>query len=138
MSLLVDKKHTNEFDITDLHNFINFDKVTDNKPSVSVIEINQNENIVPEKNTTIVSSILLTTNEGSTIKPIIPEYLSTCIVVDPQYNNEDIRIDNILGKLVIIVDDFEKEIKEHQDNKKINKFNELVINDKTTDDGMVL
>ena len=55
-------------------------------------------------------------------------------MTDPQYNNEDIRVDNILGKLSIIVDDMERELKELQDNKKINKFKELEVQGSNSDD----
>lgn len=134
LSLLVNRQHTEEFDTTDLTNFINFDRVTDNIPTVSILEVNENETINPEKNTTIVSSILLTTDKHSTIKPVVPEYLSTCIVTDPQYKNEDIRVDNILGKLSIIVEEMEREIKDLQDNKKINKFKELEVSNSNSDD----
>ena len=134
LSLLVNKQHTEEFDTTDLTNFINFDRVTDNAPTVSILEVNENETINHEKNTTIVSSILLTTDKHSTIKPVVPEYLSTCVVTDPQYKNDDIRVDNILGKLSIIVGGMEAEIKELQDNKKVNKFKELEVEGSNKDD----
>lgn len=137
LSLLVNKAHTSEFDTTDLTNYINFEKVTENSPSVTILEVNSNETIIPEKNTTVVSSILITTNQHSTIKPVVPEYLSTCVVTDPQYKNEDIRLDNILGKLSIIVDGFEAEIKNLQDTKKINKFKEVNIENANTD-GLVI
>jgi len=134
LSLLVNKEQTEEFDTTDLTNFINFDRVTDNAPTVSILEVNENETITPEKNTTIVSSILLTTDKHSVIKPVVPEYLSTCVVTDPQYKNEDIRVDNILGKLSIIVDEMERQHKEHKDNKKVNKFKELEVQGSNSDD----
>jgi len=137
LSLLVNKEHTEEFDTSDLRNFINFDNVTENEPSVSIIEINPNETVVPEKNTTIVSTILLTTDKNSTISQVIPEYLSTCIVTDKNYKNEDIRIDNTLGKLTIIVNNLEALKKDHQDNKTINKFKELDVQ-ASTEDGVVL
>lgn len=134
LSLLVNKDQTEEFDTTDLTNFINFDRVTDNAPTVSILEVNENETITPEKNTTIVSSILLTTDKHSVIKPVVPEYLSTCVVTDPQYKNDDIRVDNILGKLSIIVDEMERQHKEHKDNKKVNKFKELEVQGSNSDD----
>lgn len=137
LSLLIDKHNTEEFDISDLSNFINFNKVTDNEANVSIIEVHPNEVIVPEKNTTIVSSILLTTDKNTTIEKVIPEYLSVCVVTDPNYRNKDIRVDNILGKLPIIVDSLDKSIKEHQDNKKINKFKTLEVTSNTSD-GVVL
>jgi len=137
LSLLVSKEHTEEFDTLDLKNFINFDKVTENEPSVSIIDINANETIIPEKNTSIVSTILLTTNRNNTIGQVIPEYLSTCIVTDKNYNNEDIRIDNVLGKLALIVNNLENLKKEYQDMKTINKFKELDVGG-STEDGIVL
>ena len=137
VSLLVNKEHTEEFDTSDLRNFINFDNVTDNEPNVSIIEINANENIVPEKNTSIVSTILLTTDKNSTIKPVIPEYLSVCVVTDKNYKNEDIRIDNTLGKLALIVEGYEAQKKECSDNKRINKFNDVSV-EATTEDGAVI
>lgn len=137
LSLLVNKDHTAEFDTADLSNFINFHKVTDNTPTVSIIEINANENIVPEKNTSIVSTILVTTDAHSTINPATPEYLSTCVVTDPNYRNEDIRVDNVLGKLVLIVEQLEELVNNHQNNKKLNKFKDLTVV-ANTDDGIVL
>lgn len=137
LSLLVNKEHTEEFDTSDLRKFVNFDELTDNEPTVSIIEINANETIVPEKNTSVVSTILLTTDKNSTISPVIPEHLSTCVVTDKNYKNEDIRIDNMLGKLSLIVDGYEVLKKECTDNKRINKFNDLAV-EETTDDGAVI
>lgn len=136
-ALLIDKENTAEFDTSDLSNFINFDKVTDNQPSVSMIEFNENTSIVPEKNTNNVSTILLTRDPHSVISPVVPEYLSTCVVTDATYNNEDIRIDNVLGKLSIIVDGLELTIRESQDQKKVNKFKEVTLSGKT-ENGIVL
>lgn len=137
MSLLVNKNKTEEFDTSDLNSFINFDKVTDNTPTVSIIEVNANEVITPTKNTSVVSTILLTTDKNSTIQPVIPEYLTTCVVTDSQYSNEDIRVDNYIGKLTQIVESMESEITEHQNNKKINKFKDLEVSESNSD-GMVL
>lgn len=137
MSLLVNKDQTSEFDTADLSNYINFNKVTDNKPTVSIIEINPNEDLVTEKNTSVVSTILVTTNSHNTIVGNKPEYLSTCVVTDPNYNNEDMRVDNLLGKLAVVIDDLDKEIQTHHDNKKLNKFKEVIV-EATTRDGVVL
>ena len=136
-ALLTDKVNTSEFDTSDLGNFINYNRVTDNEPSVSMLEFNQNTTIVSEKGTNNVATILLTKDQHATIKPSIPEYLSTCLVVDPAYKNEDIRIDSSLGKLAIMVEALEKEMKDSQDQKKVNKFKEIAIGD-LSDDGVVL
>ena len=137
LSLLVNKAHTSEFDTSDLSSFLEVEKVTDNKPNVCIIEINANDVIVPEKNTIIVGSILLTTDNNSTIKPAIPEYSTTCVVTDPQYKNEDIRMDSILGKLSIVIDGLQTEINHLLDNKKINKHKEVII-ENSNKDGIVL
>ena len=137
MSLLVNKEHTSEFDTTDLSNFINYTRVSDNTPSVSIIDINANENGISEKNTTLVGTILVTTDQNATIAEPTPEYLATCIVTDPNYKNEDIRIDNLLGKLSIIVSNLESLIQKHQDNKKLNKHNDITVI-ANTDDGLIL
>lgn len=136
MSLLTNTGLTEEFDVTDLHNFINFDKVTDNSPDVSVINLSVNEVVTPSKNTSIVSTILLTKEAGTDIHPVTPEYLATCVVTDKAFKNEDIRIDNVLGQLAIIIDELESEIKEHSDNKRINKFKQVEVD--SNDDGVVL
>ena len=137
LSVLVNRKNTDEFDTRDLRNFINFNTVTDNNPSVSILEVGTNQPLTPEKGTVVVSSIFMTTDRNSTIHPVVPEYLSTCIVTDSNFNLEDIRIDNILGKLSIIIDQFERDIQLQTDNKKINKFKEVEVIG-ATDDGMVL
>lgn len=137
LSLLVNREHTEEFDTTDLSNFINYNKVTDNKPSVSVVDVSENTNIIPNKNTTIVSTILVTKDSNSVIKPITPEYLATCVVTNTEYDNEDIRIDNVLGSLAILVDSLETLVKDYHNNKKINKFKEVDIAS-STEEGIVL
>lgn len=136
LALLVNKELTEEFDTSDVHNFINYDKVTDNEPGVAILEVNANETILPEKGTTIVSTVLLTKDTGASINPAIPEYLATCIVTDPNYSLADIRMDNVLGKLVHLVKDLEEQSKELKDNKRINKHQSLEV-DNANSDGIV-
>ena len=124
LSLLTDKNNTDEFDTSDIHNYINFPDVTDNPASVSLIEVNRNEIIVPEKNTAIVGTILLTSNRNNTISETMPEYISTCVVKDKDYKTEDLRIDNILGKLAIVIDGLYKLKQNYLDYKKTNKYKE--------------
>lgn len=137
LSVLVDRENTQEFDTRDLKNFINFSTVTDNRPSVSILEVGPNQPITPEKGTVVASSILMTSNQDATIYPVVPEYLSTCVVTDRSFDLEDIRLDNVLGKHSLIVETFEQEIQTQMDNKKINKYKEVEISD-STEDGMVL
>jgi hypothetical protein len=137
MTLLVDKHRTEEFDISDLHNFLNFDKVTDTKPNVSFVELRANDTIEQEKNTSLVSTILLTKDRNSTITSTLPEYLATCVVTDKDYNLGDVRIDNIVGLLAITIEQLEAQIKDLSDNKRVNKVRTIEVVSEN-DDGMIL
>lgn len=137
LSLLIDKSVTEEFDTADLRSFIYFDKVTDNKPTVAILEVRPNEVSTAEKGTSIVGSILITKDKESTIHGNYPEYLATCVVSDPGYKNEDIRLNSLLGKLSNILDGLEKQTQEHQDAKRVNKIKDVDLSG-CNDDGMAL
>lgn len=135
--LLMDKNNTEELDVSDVDHFLNYTKVTANSPSVGVIEVTENTPFNPEKNTSIVGSILVTTSHGNVIKEPVPEYAATCIVTDPQYKNSDIRVNNVLGKFALILEDLENSIQKFHDDKKINKIKEVEVST-ANDHGMVL
>lgn len=137
MSLVIDKKRTAEFDNSDLKSFLYFNKTTANDPSVSVLEVHPNEVLVAEKNTSVVGTILVTTKKDATIHPVIPEYLATCVVTDKDYKNEDARLNAVLGKLSVIIEALDVNIKTLEDSKKINKIREVIVSDSNAD-GMVL
>lgn len=65
---------------------------------------------------------------------MLPEYLSTCVVTDPNYQCEDIRINNLLGKLSVIVDNLEKLIATFKDNKRVNRHKDLEVVGSNKDD----
>lgn len=137
MALVIDKKRTAEFDNSDLKSFLYFNKTTSNDPSVSILEVVPNEQLVPEKNTSIVTSILVTTKKDVSIQPVLPEYLATCLVTDPEYKNEDSRINSLLGSLALIIESLEANIRALQDLKQINKVRELTVEGHNAD-GIVL
>jgi hypothetical protein len=137
LAALVNPYATEEFDTTDLHNFINFEKATDNKPGVGILDVNPNSENDPIKNTSVVSTILLTSNYDSHIKKPIPEYLSTCIVTDDAFKDKELRLDNTLGLLSLIVEKLSSELKGLQDDKKLVRVNDLQIED-SNEDGIVL
>ncbi|WP_396190552.1 hypothetical protein [Flavobacterium sp.] len=137
LSLLVDKKHTAEFDTADLRSFLFFDRVTDNAPTVAIIELMSNEAFVPEKGTSVVGSVLLTKDQSSTIYPAYPEYMGTCLVTDPDYTNSDIRINSVLGKFSLLVEHLETKLKTQSDQKHLNKVRDVTVSP-TQDDGMCL
>lgn len=135
--LLVAKDRTEEFDISDLHNFLNYQKVTDTKANVTFTHVRTSAESVAEKSTGIVSTILLTKDRNTSISEPIPEYLATCVVTDPDYNIGDIRIDNVVGQLAITLEGLEAQIKQLADNKKINKIRNVEV-ETGNDEGMIL
>lgn len=137
LSLLVDTNKTEEFDRADLRNFIQYERVTDNRPSVTILEVGPNQPVTPESGTVVVSSLLMTSNREATVYPVIPDYLATCIINDRNFDLDDIRIDAVLGKLSIITDEFEAQLQKSAENKKINKFKEVEVKS-AAGDGMVL
>lgn len=125
LSLLTDKKVTEEFDNSDLKSFLYFDRVTDNEPTLAILDVVANDEGPMEKGTSIVGSILVTSNRSAVLKANTPEYLATCIVSDATYKNEDIRLNSLLGKLGLIITGLEKSIQTHQDLKKVNKVKDV-------------
>ena len=133
LSLLTDKKVTEEFDNSDLKSFLYFDKVTDNAPTLSILEVVANDKTPMEKGTSVVGSILITKNRASTLQANTPEYLATCIVNDSGYNNDDISLNSVLGKLSILLSSLEKEIQTHHDLKKVNKIKDVELTGSNSD-----
>lgn len=137
ISLLFDRKNTEELDVSDVSHFIDYTKVTSNQPSVGIIEVTDNSPQASKKDTFVVGSILVTKNNTSTLKEPIPEYAATCVVTDKNYNNEDIRINNVLGEFALIIDELESTIKKLLDEKKISKIKDLEVK-ASNDHGIVL
>jgi hypothetical protein len=135
--LLLDKQNTEELDISDVDHFLDYTKVTSNSPSVGVIEVTENTPFAVEKNTSVVGSILITTNRGTVIKEPVPEYAATCIVTDSQYKNADIRVNNVLGKFALILEDLESSIQKFHDDKRINKIKDVEVSS-NNEHGIVL
>lgn len=133
LSLLTDKKVTEEFDNSDLKSFLYFDRVTDNEPTLAILDVVANDEAPLEKGTSIVGSILVTSNRSAVLKANTPEYLATCIVSDATYKNEDIRLNSLLGKLGLIITGLEKSIQTHQDLKKVNKVKDVEITGSNSD-----
>lgn len=127
LSLLTDKKVTEEFDNSDLKSFLYFDKVTANDPTLSILEVSPNDASIPQKGTSIVGTILITKNKASSIQGTTPEYLSTCIVSDHDYTNDDIRLNSVLGKFSIILEDLEKDAQALADAKRVNKIKDVDV-----------
>lgn len=135
LSILVDKNATEEFDISDLSNFINFDKVTPNEPNVGIIYVGPNVNVVPRKNIHLVSTIFLTNSIEEKLEPVIPEYLATCIVNQEGFK-DSLRVDNFLGLLTEQIEDIELAIKNFQENKSLNRIKDIQVTG--NNDGIVL
>ena len=137
LSLLVDKAATDEFDTSDLKSLIYFDSVTDNDPTMSILEVCGNDSTAPEKGTSIVGSVLVTKDRQSTIVANKPEYFATCVVIDPEFKTDDIRLNSVLGKLSNILDMLDAEKQQLLDSKRVNKIRDVCI-ESSNDDGVVL
>jgi len=79
----------------------------------------------------------VTTRKEATIRPVIPEHLSTCVVVDELYTQEDLRINSVLGKHALVVESLDRQIAEMSDQKRINKVREIESVE-SNEDGIVL
>ena len=137
LALLVDRARTEEFDTSDLKNFLRFELVTDNAPGMAILEVSLNEAVQVQKGTAVIGTILLTKEKNTKIEPVIPEYLSTCVVTDTEAFKEDMRLNTVLGKVAVIVDGIQAELKEQHDFKKVNKVRDLEVSG-GDDDGAVL
>jgi hypothetical protein len=136
MTVITDTRIVQEFDISDLTNFINFDKVSDNSPSVALLEIAKNEPSTETKGTAIVTTILIGKDKNVGICDPIPEYLAQCVITDNMFDQDNIRIDAVLGKLSQVVGNIDSKIKALEDNKKVNRHKDVEANGNS--DGIVL
>lgn len=136
-SLIIDKSRTEEFDMADLKNFINFDKVTQNAPCASVIDIAEKKDKQDRKGEHTVATIHVTSNKESDIDEYNPEYLATCILTEKDAKEIDIRIDNLLGAIDNIITDCQHLLKTFEDNKKVKNLKDKVVVE-DSDDGIVL
>lgn len=136
---ITDRDLVSEFDTADIHNFINFDRVTDNDPTVSILEINPNSPDVTRKGVNYVSTILISTDKEATIQDpdSRPDYLASCLALEESYFTQDMRLDNVTGSLVMIVDDLQKEMQALKERRTINKVKTLEV-EGSNDDGIVL
>lgn len=137
-SVMIDKTKTQEFDTSDLSNFINFDRVTDVEPCATIMSINSTENLKLSDNEHIVSTIHIVTDKNKQIKNNKPEYLALCVVTDSENKNEyDIRIDNIIGNLENYITQYEQIIENFKDEKKVKNIKLSKVTN-ANNDGIVI
>lgn len=137
MSVITNKEHVDEFDTEDINNFINFDNVTDYDPGVGIISLIKSKGGESVRGTATVSTIYITTDKDSSIEDNIPDYLTTCYLVSDRYNlYKEVRINNTIGALALLVEDLNKDLEKLSDDRKINKIKTVEV--EASDDGMVL
>ncbi len=132
-SLIVDKTKTEEFDVSDLKNFINFNNVTNNQPTASIISTSEKNESCESKGEHTVASIHVTYDKNTTITDNIPEYLATCILTEKSAEGIDVRIDNTIGGVDNEIDALRGIAKKIEENKKIKSIKEKQID--AGDDG---
>lgn len=142
LSIITDREITREFDTADLHNWVNYNLVTSLPVGISFIQAGLNNEISSMQTTNqnkdiyLASSILISNKEDSYCEGAIPEYLAKVLVVDPSYDQPDYRIDNIVGKLPLILKELRSSLDGYKEAVKVNKVNKIDIVE--ADDGMVL
>lgn len=127
MATICDKTRTDEFDVADLTSFLNFDRVTANAPTLAMIEFSDNEELLPEKRTSIVGTIFVTKDRNVALKPMIPDYLATCVMTDPEFAEDELRINSVLGKSLILTEELESRIQTHKESRQIHAVKDLVV-----------
>lgn len=137
MAIITNRENTDEFDTADLRNFLSFEKVTSAGPTVGFIEINKNEDFVSDKGTAIVATVLLTKNRDTSLIGATPQYATNCVVLDEEYPYEDLRIDNVVGRLPTVVGNLESAVKAQKDAHAVARVKELDVSD-ADESGMVI
>lgn len=135
MSIIIDKSKTDEFDIADLTSFLSFDRVTPNGPTMAMIEFSDNSEFMAEKGTSVVGTIFVTKDRNAVLTPAIPEYLATCVVTDQSFQEDQMRINSILGKSLIVVEHLQHLITSARENKQIYGAKDMQV--ASNNDGMV-
>lgn len=144
LSLITDRTRTKEFDTADLANFINYNLVTSLEPAISLIEPCMNNELDEDLTTArqnidkiVASTILASSDPDSVCNGFVPEYYAKVLITDPEYNLEDIRIDNVVGRLPVLLANLETRQEELDNRVKSAKINEVKAK-KATDGFMVL
>lgn len=146
LSLITDKSRTREFDSTDLHHFINYNKVTSLPIGLSnlQISINNDDSVKLTDDAHLASTILITTDTDSVLSGEKPEYLATVIVTDENYLTKegntplDIRMDNIVGLLPSQLKSLEDDLEKAKDKVKTSHISKIELAESVDDSGMVL
>lgn len=135
--LLTDRQLTAEFDNSDLRSFLNYQKVTEYKPAAVILEMAANEDDAGKKGEGVIGSILISKNKNASICEPIPDYLASCVVIDPSYNTPDLRINSLMGRLTDILSTLNTRIQTQKDQKRVNRVKTFEV-ESTNDDGMVI
>lgn len=148
LSVITDRDNTAEFDSTDLHHFINYDKVTSLPVGLSNLHVSLNDEVNDKltnlKDAHLASTILITTDTDTTLNGDVPEYLAKVIVTSPDYLTKDgqrpndIRIDNIVGLLPSTIRTLEEQLSEAKDRLKTSRIDKIEVVEGVDDTGMVL
>ena len=136
MSTVIDKSRTDGFDVANITSFLYFNRVTKNKPALSIIELSDNTELLPEKGTSVVGTVFVTKDRNEALRPVEPDYLTICVVTDPTFTENQLRINSVLGKSSIHVENLQSRIKAAEEQKKINGLREAEL-PKSDDNAMV-
>lgn len=139
IGIITDRDVTDEFDTGDLKNFVQYTRVTDNRPTVSFIEVREaKSNDLYSKGIGVISSIHISTDPDSELGIPVPEYQAKCLIVDEDVKIEESRIDILSGVAALKVADLTENLKILQDQKTTNRTKDIQVVDSENHKGLVL
>jgi hypothetical protein len=134
--MMLNKKITEEFDTSDLRNFLYYNNVTSTPVGVGFIEVRENTEFIKEKNTIIASTVLMTPDKDThSLKGEKTNYLATCIVNDDQFS--EVRVDVTVGALTKKIKQYEEIIASYEEETILEEIHDVIVEDKN-DHGLVL
>ena len=139
IALITDRSKTDGADTADLHNWINFNKVTDIEPCLSLLSpiLNNGEEYEGEtaEQGVVASTLLVTKDPEEGVKGVFPEYHAEILITSETDLKESFRIDNIVGLLPHMISQLEDLLARSQDALKTATIAEVESKESDEDDG---
>lgn len=137
LALLTNRSLTAEFDNSDLKSFLQYQKITEYKPAAVILEMTANEDDPGKKGEGVIGTILISKNKNASVSEPTPDYLASCVVIDPSYTTPDLRINSLMGRLTDVIANINARIQTQKDQKRVNRVKTLDF-ESSNEDGMVI
>lgn len=139
LTTITDPSKTEELDRSDIHNFVNFHRVTPIDPELTLMSYRDNG---PRKNepafdNIIAASIIVGTEEDVSLKGEPTLYSGEVIVTDPEFEFTNIRIDNSVGDFPHILSELKDELRESEEQLKAVTLKKSKVSEGDKADGFI-